>query len=338
MILKLQASEGTEMAAQFAAMIDREEKPTETQRARRPLSLGLHFRRIAVVFLSVACRTWIPFLLLGALNRLFPVFASVFFCYAGNKRYAGHYSYKSCRNFLIWFPSTIGIFRQGKKWGLICASPVTEAEFTDPKNSVHLNRLLRRLQRIKAILGAYKLSNAGILPTVINRKGPDFSDLQPDHTPEVVRKAVLQLRDNLFHGQPHKVVLLGGAGRIGRGVQDSLRTCGIDSHVIDPTFPATINLRTLTSQNVLLVDVSRYGVIQRYLEEIPEGTVVLNEVFPEPNNKVLAELRRKNITAYHIAGVPAEVYPSLPLGYAQALPCCAIHSGEIGEPILTRIA
>jgi hypothetical protein len=65
---------------------------------------------------------------------------------------------------------------------------------------------------------------------------------------------------------------------------------------------------------------------------------VLNEVFPEPSREVIAEFQRKKIAAYHIAGVPAEVYPSLPMGYRKALPCCAIHSSNVGNPILRRIS
>ena len=124
-----------------------------------------HLRRLAVVILSAMSRTWIPFVLIGALNRLAPTFVSVFFCYAGDARYADHYSYPWCRRFLLWFPSTIGIFRQGGRWGLICAAPVIEAEFTDPKNALALGRLLQRMLRVKMLLGVDQLSFAGIYPT-----------------------------------------------------------------------------------------------------------------------------------------------------------------------------
>jgi hypothetical protein len=159
-----------------------------------------------------------------------------------------------------------------------------------------------------------------------------------DHTPEVVRRAVQEVRAKHFNGYPHNVVLLGGAGRIGRAVHHLLKQDGIDPIVLDPAAPASANLNALILPSTLLVDVSRHGTIQRYLDEIPEGTVVLNEVFPEPNREVLAEFRNKNIAAYHIAGVLAQVYPSLPMGYRNALPCCAIHSSNVGDPILRRIS
>ena len=305
---------------------------------RRLSAFGAHIRRIAIGLLSAISRTWIPFLALGALNRVFPIFASVFFCYAGDARYASHYSYPSSRHFLLWFPSTIGVFRQGRRWGMICATPVTEAEFTDPSNAQHLEKLLRRLLRIKILLGVDKLSFAGILPTVLRRNWPHSVLVDHDHTSEVVRRAVHAVIRRHCGNRPHNVVLLGGAGRIGQAVQERLRSDGIELIVIDSALPATRSFKDLCATATILVDVSRHGIIQRYIDDLGEDTVVLNEVFPEPSREVIKCLKARNIATYHISGVRAQVYPSLPHGYKNAVPCCAIHSDEIGDPVLIRIA
>lgn len=311
--------------------------PSDNKQRLSPF--GDHLRRIAIVVLSAVSRTYVPFVMMGALNRVFPTFASVFFCYAGNTRYASHYSYPSCRRFLLWFPSTIGIFRQGQRWGLMCAAPVTEAEFTDPKNAMELSRLLRRMLRIKMLLGVDQLSLAGILPNVLRGRYPQTKDdVDFDRTPEVVRRAVHEVRKKHFTNRNHNVVLLGGAGRIGRAVHESLKGDGINLVVIDSAVATSPAFKDLGAVSMILVDVSRHGVIQRYIHELPKGTVILNEVFPEPSRDVLKQLKSRNIVAYHIAGVKAEVYPSLPHGYRNAVPCCAIHSDEIGELVLTRIA
>ena len=308
-------------------------------KARSTFALRAHLRRVAIVILSAISRTYVPFLLMGLFNRVFPAFASVFFCYAGSKRYADHYSYPSCRRFLLWFPSMIGVFRQGRRWGLICAAPVTEAEFSDPTNARNFDRLFQRIGRIKMLLGVDQLSFAGILPNVLRDRYPQrIRGYDGDRTCEVVRRAVLELRRQHFTDRDHSVVLLGGAGRIGQAVHKRLKADGIDSVVIDSAVPSGPTLKDLGPVSVLLVDVSRHGAIQRYIPELPVGTVVLNEVFPEPNRDVVAQLKSRNIAAYHIAGVKAEVYPSLPHGYRNAVPCCAIHSDEIGELVLTRIA
>lgn len=307
--------------------------------SRRSVRLRDHLRRIAIVVLSAISRTYIPFGLMGILNRMFPAFASVFFCYAGNARYASHYSYPSCRRFLLWFPSMIGVFRQGRRWGLICAAPVTEAEFTDPTNARNFDRLFRRMGRIKMLLGVDQLSFAGILPNVLRDRYPKrVGDYDGDRTSEVVCRAVLELRRQHFIDRDHSVVLLGGAGRIGQAVHKRLKADGIDSVVIDSAVPSAPALKDLGPVSLILVDVSRHGVIQRYIPDLPVGTVVLNEVFPEPSRDVVAQLKSRKIVAYHIAGVKAKVYPPLPHGYRNAVPCCAIHSEEIGEPVLMRIA
>ena len=308
-------------------------------RALKPTHLGDHLRRIVIVVLSAVSRTYAPFVLMGVLNRVFPTFVSVFFCYAGNTRYANHYSYPSCRRFLLWFPSTIGVFRQGTRWGLICAAPVTEAEFTDPKNARELSGLLRRMLRIKMLLGVDQLSLAGILPNVLRGRYPQTNDdVDRDRTPEVVRRAVHEVRKEHFTNRDHKVVLLGGAGRIGRAIHERLKADGLDLVIVDSAVTAAPAFKDLGPVSMMLVDVSRHGVIQRYIHELPEGTVILNEVFPEPSRDVVKQLKNRKIVAYHIAGVKAEVYPSLPHGYKNAVPCCAIHSDEIGELVLTRIA
>lgn len=319
--------------------VDCSQSPAETARHGREYSgtgsVSRHVRRIAVLFLTVLCRTWIPFLALGAFNRVFPTFASVFFCYAGNENYARHYSYARCRAFQLWFPSTIGTFRQGRKWGLICASTVTEGEFSNPDNAKDFESLLKRLVRIKAMLGVGQLSFAGILPSVLRRKYPEIP-LGPDPTPEVVRLAVHKVREEHFGARRHKVVLLGGAGRIGSVLQKSLAADGCDVTVVD-TGRIGGNSSAFHG-NVVLVDVSRYGVLQEYVDRLPKGSVIVNEVFPEPGPNVTSRLKAHCLHAYHICGVEAEVFPSLPLAYKDALPCCAIHSVELGKPVLTRIA
>jgi hypothetical protein len=134
------------------------------------------------------------------------------------------------------------------------------------------------------------------------------------------------------------VVLLGGAGRIGQALKDRLSRDGIATTVLDHALPGPPATLKSSGISALVVDVSRVGAIDRYIDELPEGTVILNEVFPEPSREVLAEIKNRHFATYHIAGVPANVYPSLPLGYRNALPCCAIHCGEVGDPILERIA
>jgi hypothetical protein len=89
---------------------------------------------------------------------------------------------------------------------------------------------------------------------------------------------------------------------------------------------------------MLLVDVSRRGILETYLDHLPKQVVLLNEVFPEPSERVRERLKSLAVTAYHLAGVSANVYPELPLSYRNAVPCCAMHADAGSSPVLKRLA
>jgi hypothetical protein len=158
-----------------------------------------HVRCTVVLTLAVLSRTGVPFILFGLFNSRRRVVRSVFFCYAGSARYAHHYRYSSTSNFLRWYPTPIGVFQQGRTWGLVCASPVTESEFTDPRNRVQLQLLTERLSRFRRLLAADHVSLAGILPSYLKRSQLEPIDINPiDRTAEVVTIAVQKLRQEHF--------------------------------------------------------------------------------------------------------------------------------------------
>ena len=318
--------------------------PTASSFRRRSatrLGIGVNVRRIAILLLSLACRTWVPFFLLGLFGRCTRRFGSVFFCYAGNEHYARHYGYSFSKVVVQWFPSPIGFFKQGGEWGIICACHVTEREFMNPSNAANLNLLIGRLERIRKLTGARQLSLAGVLPSFLSRSS-EFSNTTccTDHTPQAVCLAIHSVRQRHFDGSPHRVVLLGGAGRIGKDVCQRLANEGIEAVVLDIVAGTNndLPLDDKTTWPILFVDMSRRDVIERYVPFLPSGSVVLNEVFPEPSRKVLDLIKAQNVSVIHISGVKAEVFPSLPFGYGGALPCCAIHSPNSTELVLTPLS
>lgn len=301
---------------------------------------GRHVRCVLVLLLALASRSRIPLALFGLINSRLHVVRSVFFCYAGSARYANHYRYSWTSKLLRWHPTPIGVFRQGGEWGLVCASPVTEREFTDPANRAHLQALVSRMSRFRRLLAADHVSFAGILPTHLKRQ-----QLEPidgslfDRTAEVVAAAVRKVQELHFLDVDHDVVLLGGAGRVGQKLHAILAEAGINAKIMDPAAKAaSCKLADLHARPVLIVDLSRRGVIEACLEDLPPKSVVLNEVFPEPPDATRKGLKARGSTLYHLAGVAASVYPSLPLGYGSAVPCCAMHSEEGIVPVLQRLA
>lgn len=299
-----------------------------------------HVRCLSVMLLTILWWTGIAPALLGLINRRVHFLKSVFYCYAGNLRYANHYCYSWAADFYKWRPSPIGVFRQGGSWGLMCASPVTEREFHDLDNRAALSRMLRRVSRIRHFVGAEHVSFAGVLPSYLQREQLEPADVaRQDRTGEVVATAVRQIQAQHFPGVEHDVLLMGGAGKIGREVHALLKESGLEPIVLDPAAnSAPYKLTDLREKPALIVDMSRRGVLELCVDELPSNAVFLNEVFPEPPPTTRQRLRARGITAYHLAGVAAEVYPSLPFGYRNAVPCCAMHGDSDIIPVLRKLS
>jgi hypothetical protein len=211
----------------------------------------------------------------------------------------------------------------------------------DSANTENLNRLLGRLETIRRVTGARQISLAGVLPSFLQRSdehshgGTSYTD----HTPEAVYQAIRWVRKKHFHSVPHKVVLLGGAGRIGRHVRERLAGDGIETVVLDLVAVSVRELVPDTATGpILFVDMSRRDVIERYVHDLLPGSIVLNEVFPEPSRRVLESIKARNVPVIHISGVKTEVFPPLPFGYSGALPCCAIHSPASTELVLSQLS
>ena len=119
-------------------------------------------RRICIGLAALVSRSYVPYLILGLMNRLmrFPIRSS-FLCYAGSARYARHYSSKWMENWFKWLPTPIAVFRQGRGWGIVFATPMTEKDFMSPDNRKNLTGLLSRLEFINKLAGIEKLSLAG---------------------------------------------------------------------------------------------------------------------------------------------------------------------------------
>ena len=162
----------------------------------------------------------------------------------------------------------------------------------------------------------------------------------PDTRPIVQRavsSAVARVRDAHFNAPP-PILVIGGAGHIGLPITKALLESGAEVHVIDPregerTLPAQLHGRP-----VLVLDCSRAGVLGTYVDQMWPGMVVLNEVFPRTPRTVVEQLSEKGIPCWHLSGLTGSIFPPLPHGYENAVPCCASHAvEEHPEVVLTRL-
>ncbi len=80
------------------------------------------------------------------------------------------------------------------------------------------------------------------------------------------------------------------------------------------------------------------GAIAAYVEQMWPELILLNQAYPEPPPRLIRQIARQGVAVFHLAGVEGRVHPSLPLGYDNAVPCCAVHDAEaVGEVRLERL-
>lgn len=307
--------------------------------ARPPIAIQAvvrHLFKLGVLALALFARAELPYRVIGLVNRRVGFLRSVFFCYAADSRYARHYCYEWSERWLKWFPAPIALFRQGGKWGLAMASPVTEAEFLDWSNSASFRQLLNRINRIAGLLGAAEVNRGGILTGMRYRRFGTKTSRLP-RIVAVVYDAIMRTRERQFGGESVPIVLLGGRGLVGAALHARLTQEGWDVRIVDTADGSATLPVDLKGQRCMLVDVARKGALATYLDELWPGLVILNETYPQPSESMLRSLGQRQIPVYHIVGSPAFIWPMLPHAYHAGLPCCALHDTEAAAAMVRRL-
>ena len=88
----------------------------------------------------------------------------------------------------------------------------------------------------------------------------------------------------------------------------------------------------------LVIDVARKGTILEYLPHLSSNSLYVNETYPEPQGSDLEALKATGARVFHIAGVRGAALPAFPLGYRDAIPCCAMHRPDRAEPVVQKLA
>jgi hypothetical protein len=117
------------------------------------------------------------------------------------------------------------------------------------------------------------------------------------------------------------IIILGGRGFIGRRVMKLLE--GSMVYCVDTVDGKNGWPSHLRDSRVIVVNITLNSAIKDYLWVFWPGTVVINEVYPEPTPDILRSLKIRDCSCYHIVGVQASAIPSFPSAYTGAIPCCA---------------
>lgn len=282
-----------------------------------------HLRRLPLEILNLLINYDWVFWLIGLANRLLPFVESVFLVYPANEKYALAYVYKHRLPRVRWWPWLCGLLWQNRRLTLMFCISATEELIGNPVNLQNLVMVNERMEKLRQLMRARRKTYAGILPGVLYAKKIIREAPEADLTAQAVTQAITEIktRESLPPNTP--ILVLGGQGFIGRRVMGRLgRDMTYSVDISDG--PGQKNLfYFFPGQRIIVVNIAKKNALKEYLEVIPQNAVILNEVYPEPDRKIIAELTEKKCSCYHLAGIRAKALPPFPAAYAGAIPCCA---------------
>ena len=300
-------------------------------------ALKSHFRRLPLEVLNFFINHDWVFWLIGLINRRLGFIESVFLVYAANDDYGLSFAYPFRVRRTLWTPWPVGLLFQDGKMTVMFGIAASNGQYTDPSNAENLRGLSERVEKLRQLLGAERKTFSGILPGVLYYKRIIHEAPEADLTAAAVLQAIdlVKTKESLEPETP--VIVLGGKGFIGRRVVkmlDKSTTYSIDS--IDGQDKSHWP-NDLSGKRVIVVNITLNNAIENYLDVIWPGTVVINEVYPEPDPTTLKKLSAKNCCCYHVVGVDAMAIPSFPSAYRGAIPCCAAWPSPMMKVVVRKL-
>jgi len=238
-----------------------------------------------------------------------------------------------------WRPGLGQIIKQNGSWCLSFGITANEKDYHDPKNENQLIKLYKDVDRIRRIIGAEQMSFSGQLPGIFVRRGIMKEDESPENknTVKAVTRAVLDVVKKVNIPETSPVIILGAKGFIGRTVLTSLESLGREVYPVDVNDGSQFPMN-LTGKPVIVLNITKRGVLQDYMPLLWKEVVLLNEVYPEPSEKEIEQLKALNVNCYHISGVRGSALPGFGRAYSGAIPCCASYIKDNFEVVLKKLS
>lgn len=297
-----------------------------------------HIRRISLEILNVFINHDWLFWLFGAVNKRINLIESIFIVYPATEKYALAYVYPRRLPKLKWNPWPCGLLLQNWKLTIMFCISSSNGEFTDPVNSEKLKHLAERTEKLRQLFSANRKTFAGILPGILYRKGLVNDTSEADLTAIAVSQALNTVweKESLEANTP--IVVLGGNGFIGKRVVNLLdknNVVSIDSSDCRSSSKEWPDY--LKKQKAVVINITLKDSLREYVDVISPESVVINEVYPEPDSETLGRLRNKSINCYHVVGIDALAIPPFPAAYKGAVPCCAAWPSENLKVVVRKI-
>lgn len=292
----------------------------------------IHFRRIGVILLNaIFGHIWV-YALIGFMNKhIFnkPI-KSIFMLYPANEKYTKAYVYSWYARSMKWKSRLVGVLEQNGKWGLIFGISATDEDFVRPENLAKLVAVEARLERVRKVIGADQKTFASVLPGILFSKGIITNPVERDVTVKAILQALDKIKSVEKLPQDVPVIVLGGEGFIGSALRKagngnfSSLDVGEEEHFLAFS-------EKLKGKPLILLNVTKKGALSFYTPYLWSEVVVVNEVYPEPSEKELTDIKAMGAICYHIVGVRGKAWPGFPRGYAGGIPCCASFWPEDGR-------
>jgi len=291
-------------------------------------------RRLVVLAIDLILNNLVVFLLVGILNRIFGRIVTIFLAYPASKEYADAYTFGWHRKHMAWNPHPVGLFRQNGGFGIMFVIPNTEKEFEVASNLDNLCLLAERFNRIRKILGAAQMTFSGALPGILFRRKIIIDSPEARVTVAALLKAEKELRRDALVSNDSPMVLLGGGGFIGAPFVEKLVASGREVYSVEGKTEWPHHLK---GREMIVVNLTRDGVLPLYIDEFWPGMVLLNETYPEPRQADIDHMKSVGVVPYHIVGLRAKSWPRFPRAYAGGIPCCAGYLDKNMEVIIKKL-
>jgi hypothetical protein len=201
------------------------------------------------------------------------------------------------------------LYKQKNQWGFIFGIYANEKDFLTSGNENKLKSLFQRMERIRFLVGANQATYAGILPSLLVSRGIIRADesVERKTTVAAVLQAIEQVKVLKQIADETPVIVLGGSGFIGSRLLESNN--GNNFYPLDiggrVTFSALV--KKFSGQPMIILNLTKKGVLSEYIPFFHPGVVVINEVYPEPSRAEVASIKNKGASCYNIAGLSAGI-------------------------------
>jgi len=296
--------------------------------------LNSHIRRMLIILANWLFNHQFVFKIIGAVNKRFGFIESVFLAYPANDDYALAYVYRSRLPKVQWSPRPVGFLKQNGKLGIMFVISASNKDFRNQANADNLRKVVAKMEYFCLLLNAKRKTFAGILPGLLFFKRAIKETHEADTTVKAVGLAIAEVKAREKLPPDCPIIILGGRGFIGRKVFANLPSENL--YCVDTANGCEWPVH-LRGQKILLVNIADNGALDEYVSKLWSGTVVLNEVYPEPKAATVERLKWLGCACYHIQGVEGRAFPPFPHAYRGAIPCCSAWMADKMKVVLLRM-